>query len=414
MKLIQQSYHNSVILQAIGMGETGIVFTSGVIWKELRSATLQILKEFGMGTNLLAEKIQEEVTCYLEKLLKMRGEPVNLQHFTRVSVSNVISSIIVGKRFSHEDPRYKETVASLMRVAESSRGATAINFLPFLKYIPGDLFQAKKIQVNMTNVKDLLVEIVSEIEGTAVTGNQRYNNANFISSYRRKQQEKLQAGKRTSLDDNNMIKTIVDLYAAGTETVSSTIVWCVLFILQSTDVQKSIHAELDREVGQERQPTMEDQARLPYLGAVIKETQRLASTVPFSLMHKTSEEITVGEFVIPRGTSLIPNLDSVLHDPEIWGSDAHKFNPKRFLDTDGSFIHREEFIPFSIGPRLCLGEALGKMELFLFLSSMFQRFQFVPIDPLNLPTLKPNIGITSVPAPYEVCCLDRLNDKKVS
>ncbi|KAK3707003.1 hypothetical protein RRG08_064905 [Elysia crispata] len=84
-----------------------------------------------------------------------------------------------------------------------------------------------------------------------------------------------------------MIKTIVDLYAAGTETVSSTIVWCVLFILQSTDVQKSIHAELDREVGQERQPTMEDQARLPYLGAVIKETQRLASTVPFSLMHKS-------------------------------------------------------------------------------------------------------------------------------
>ena len=224
------------------MGETGIVFTSGVIWKELRSATLQILKEFGMGTNLLAEKIQEEVTCYLEKLIKMRGEPVNLQHFTRVSVSNVISSIIVGKRFSHEDPRYKETVASLMRVAESSRGATAINFLPFLKYIPGDLFQAKKIQVNMTNVKDLLVEIVSEIEGTAVTGNQRSNSANFISSYRRKQQEKLQAGKRTSLDDDNMIKTIVDLYAAGTETVSSTIVWCVLFILQSTDVQKSIHA----------------------------------------------------------------------------------------------------------------------------------------------------------------------------
>ncbi|RUS78502.1 hypothetical protein EGW08_013749 [Elysia chlorotica] len=395
--------------EAIGMGETGVVFASGSIWKELRSATLQILKEFGMGTNWLAERVQDEVACYMDKLVKTRGEPINLQHFTRVSVSNVISSIIVGKRFSHEDPRYKETVESLMRVAESSRGATAINFLPFLKYIPGDLFKAKQIQFNMTVIKDLLVQIVSETESTTASGSAKDKGGNFIFSYRRKESEKKLAGKRTCLDDDNMIKTIVDLYAAGTETVSSTIVWCVLFILHSPDVQSKIHDELDFKVGQGRPLTIEDQARLPYLGAVIKETQRLASTVPFSLLHKTREEITLGKFVIPEGTILIPNLDSVLHDPEIWGSDAEKFNPERFLDKDGALIHREEFIPFSIGPRVCLGEALGKMELFLFLSSMFQRFQFVPTDPLKLPMLKPVIGITSVPTSFEVLCVDRFN-----
>ncbi|GFR99757.1 cytochrome P450 II f2-like protein II [Elysia marginata] len=395
------------INDGIGMGDQGVVFTNGPVWKELRSTTLQILKEFGMGTNWLAEKIQEEVTSYVEKLADLKGKPVDLQHYTRVSVSNVISSIIVGKRFSHEDPRHKNTVESLMRVAESSRGAAAINFLPFLRHLPGDIFKAKKIKTNMAVVKDMLVEIVSEIENKSGNQTKESNGKNFIFSYRRKQLDKMDAGKRTFLDDENLIKTIIDLFSAGTETVSSTIVWCILVVLNSPGVQSKIHEELDREIDQERQPTVEDQASLPYLGAVIKETQRYCSVVPFSLLHKTKEEMTTGGYTIPKGTTLIPNLDSVLHDTKIWGSDADKFKPERFLDKDGSLIHREEFIPYSIGSRLCLGEAMAKMELFLFMSCMFQRFQFVCKDPENPPTLKPNIGITSVPTAFEVMCIDR-------
>ena len=393
--------------QAIGMGETGIVFSSGVIWKELRYTTHQILKEFGMGTNLLAERIQEEVICYVKKLVEMKGKPVDPQHFTYVSVSNIICSIMFGRRFSYDDPRFKKTVDSLNRVSECARGAGAINFLPFLKYLPGDMFKAKKIQVNWLSVKKVLAEIVFEIERQGKITAKKRNSGNYIFSYRDKQHKNKQIGNATCLDDDNLLKNIIDLFAAGTETVASSIVWCLLFILHTPSVQTKIHEELDREVGQERQPTMEDQARLPYLNAVIKETQRLSNVVPFSVMHKTSEEIKIGDFIIPKGTTLIPNLDSVLHDPEVWGSDAEIFNPDRFLDKDGNVIHREEFIPFSLGPRICVGEAMAKMELFLFLSSMFQRFQFVAKDSKNLPTLKPNIGFTSVPTAFEILCVDR-------
>ena len=393
------------------MGDSGVAFSSGPLWKELRMTTLQILREFGMGSSSLAEKIQEEVNCFVNKLAEQKGEVIDLQHYTHVSVSNVICSIILGKRFSYEDSRFKITVESLTRIAESARGAAAINFLPFLKYLPGDMFQAKKIQKNWANVKDMIVEIISEmIPDTADTQSTTESAPNYISSYRRRQQEKVKKGKRTYLDDENLTKSVIDLFGAGTETVSSTIAWCVLFILHSTDVQKKVHAELDREIGQERQPTMEDQARLPYLGAVIKETQRLASIVPFSLLHKTSEEIAIHDFVIPKGTTVIPNLDSVLHDPKIWGYDADRFNPGRFLDKDGSLLQREEFLPFSIGPRLCVGEAMAKVELFLFMSSMFHRFEILATETLNPPSLKPNIGITSVPESFRVLCRERFKD----
>ncbi|GFO14275.1 cytochrome p450 2u1 [Plakobranchus ocellatus] len=386
------------------MGDIGIAFSSGPLWKELRSTTHQILKEFGMGTNALAEKIQEEVNCYVNKLADLQGEPTDIQHFTHVSVSNVICSIAIGRRFNHEDPSHQNTTESLMNFAKNAKGAAAINFFPFLQHLPGDYFKAKVIKKNMGNVKDTLVKIVSEIEHQESDDSVE----NYIFSYRRKQNEKTKAGKRTFLDDANLVKTIIDLFGAGTETISSTIVWCVLYILCNPGVQVKIHEELDRELGQEKLPTMADQVRLPYLGAVIKETQRLASVLPFSLMHQTREDVTIGNYFIPKGTAVIPDLDSVLHDPKIWGDDAEKFNPERFLCDDGSVLQREEFIPFSIGSRNCVGEALAKMELFLFLSSMFQRFEFVSPDPANLPSLKPDIGITAVPSPYKLSCVDRL------
>ncbi|GFO14306.1 cytochrome p450 ii f2-like protein ii [Plakobranchus ocellatus] len=398
----------------IGMADTGIVFSSGPIWKELRSTTHQILKEFGMGTNALAERIREEVNCYVNKLADLQGEPTDIQHFTHVSVSNVICSIAIGKRFSHEDPRYKRAVENLAKVAKSAKGAAVINFLPFLQHLPGDFFKARVIKKSWNEVKDMLVEIVSEIENKETVVAEDDSIGNFILSYRRKQNQKIKSGKKTYLDDPNLIKTIIDLFAAGTETVASTIVWCVLYILCNPGVQVKIHEELDRQLGQEKLPTMEDEVRLPYLRAVIKESQRFASLLPSSVMHKTCEDVTIGNYFIPKGTSVIPDLDSVLHDPKIWGNDAEKFNPERFLCDDGSVLQREEFIPFSIGSRICVGEALAKMELFLFLASMFQRFKFVAPDPTNLPSLKPNIGFTAVPSPYKLSCVDRLKNCKLS
>ncbi|GFO14291.1 cytochrome p450 ii f2-like protein ii [Plakobranchus ocellatus] len=397
--------------KCLGMGDIGIAFSSGPRWKELRSTTHQILKEFGMGTNTLAERIREEVNCYVNKLADLQGEPTDIQHFTHVSVSNVICSIAIGRRFSHEDPRYKRAVENLANVAKCAKGAAVINFLPFLQHLPGDIFKAREIKKRWNEVKNLFVEIVSEIENKEPVVVEDDSIGNFIFSYRRKQKQKIKSGKKTFLDDANLIKTIIDLFAAGTETVASTIVWCVLYILCNPGVQVKIHEELDRELGLEKLPTMDDEVRLPYLGAVIKETQRFASLLPSSVLHKTCEDVTIGNYFIPKGTSVIPDLDSVLHDPKIWGNDAEKFNPERFLCDDGSVLQKEEFIPFSIGGRICVGEALAKMELFLFLSSMFQRFEFVLPDPANPPSLKPIIGITAVASPYKVSCVDRL--KKV-
>uniref|UniRef100_A0A668SC73 Cytochrome P450, family 2, subfamily N, polypeptide 13 n=1 Tax=Oreochromis aureus TaxID=47969 RepID=A0A668SC73_OREAU len=106
-----------------------------------------------------------------------------------------------------------------------------------------------------------------------------------------------------------------------------------------------------------------------------------------------------------QGTMVIPVLNSVLNDETMWET-PNSFNPQHFLDQDGKFRRREAFLPFSAGKRVCLGEQLARMELFLFLTSLLQRFSFsAPAG--EQPSLEFKLGVTRSPKPYRLCAVPR-------
>ena len=386
------------------MEHTGVGFSCGQYWQETRSATHSILKDLGVGKNMLHEKIQDDIEFLLDRLVQLNGQATDISHHVHVSISGIICSIITGERFSYDDERFKYNIHYTNQLASCAKEVAALNFLPILKYLPGDVLKTKRIREAVEGLKRFAEFCCNVVNA----GTERES---FISCFKRKQKEKLANGRAAILDEENLKKTVMDLIAAGTESTSATIAWCILYLLHHPDVQGKIHEELDREIGFTRKPSMGDKLKLPYLEAVIKETQRLASVAPFSMMRVTREDVFVGNFFIPKGTSVIPNLDSVLHSEEIWGPDVDQFRPTRFLNPDGSVRHPEEFIPFSIGRRNCLGMGLAQMELFLFLASLFQKFEFVLPEGVDLPTLKENLGLLAVPTHYKVCCVDRFAEK---
>nr|KAG5689227.1 hypothetical protein BaRGS_014883 [Batillaria attramentaria]KAG5689232.1 hypothetical protein BaRGS_014888 [Batillaria attramentaria] len=83
--------------------QKGIANASGEEWKTVRRACLEILREFGVGTNFLAQKIQEEITEYIRTIASKNGQPFDMTHLTQISVSNNICSILYGKRFYYDD-----------------------------------------------------------------------------------------------------------------------------------------------------------------------------------------------------------------------------------------------------------------------------------------------------------------------
>uniref|UniRef100_A0A673GEA0 Vitamin D 25-hydroxylase-like n=1 Tax=Sinocyclocheilus rhinocerous TaxID=307959 RepID=A0A673GEA0_9TELE len=122
---------------------------------------------------------------------------------------------------------------------------------------------------------------------------------------------------------------------------------------------------------------LEDKQRMPYVEAVLHEVLRFCNVVPLGIFRATSQDAVVRGYTIPRGTMVITNLYSVHFDEKYW-SDPSIFCPERFLDCNGKFIFVVLMylisVCLSLGKRHCLGEQLARLEMFLFFTTLLQRF----------------------------------------
>ncbi|KAH9505712.1 cytochrome P450 2 sub U member 1 [Bulinus truncatus] len=380
----------------------GITFSSGANWKSQRTTSLSILRNFGMDKNLLAEKIGEEVSFFTKALAETNGEHSEIRYLTNTSVSNVISSIIFGQRFLFDDPKFIEMMGLLNEAVKLNSGANILNFAPFLFYLPFDLFGGQRMVRVVSDIRKFTSEMVCNIRKS----HDPDNLDKYIVAYVDEMKREHQSGQVSYLDDVNLGRNIDALFIAGSETTSSTILWCLLYVLNYPDVQRKIYSEILEHIGAERSPSIADKPKKKFLTAFIMEVQRTASIVPLSLPHKCNTDTTVSGYTIPKGSLVMPNLDAVLKSKEIWG-DPEKFRPERFLDERGNVLKREELIPFSIGRRACLGESLARMELFLFLSDLFQRFEFLPASSDKVPPLSETFGGVAAPEKFEIRCVER-------
>ena len=210
----------------------------------------------------------------------------------------------------------------------------------------------------------------------------------------------------SSFNDENLRMVVIDLFTAGILTTSTTLSWALLLMILHPDVQRRVQQEIDEVIGQVRHPEMADQAHMPYTNAVIHEVQRFGDIVPLHLPRITSRDIEVQDFLIPKGTILLPNMSSVHMDDTVWEKPL-RFHPEHFLDAQGHFVKHEAFITFSAGRRSCLGEPLARMELFLFFTCLLQRFSFSVPDGQPQPSDHRVFSIMVAPSPYQLCAVIR-------
>ena len=111
-----------------------------------------------------------------------------------------------------------------------------------------------------------------------------------------------------------------------------------------------------------------------YTNAVLEESFRLVSFVFVAIPHSAMQDMNVGEYVIPKGTTIFSSLFHVMNDPHHF-PEPYTFKPERFIDENGKFNHSERVTPFGIGKRACLGQNLAEKEFFLFMVGFLQRFE---------------------------------------
>ncbi|KAJ8362845.1 hypothetical protein SKAU_G00116760 [Synaphobranchus kaupii] len=384
----------------------GVLFSNGNSWKEMRRFALSNLRNFGMGKRGSEEKIIEESRYLIEVFENYKGEPFDTTQPVNYAVSNIICAIVYGSRFDYADPSFQQMVKRANEAIRLSGSAEIqlYNIFPWLRWCCG-WWLVKRTQIlkitddGIENIKGLVQGLKDTLNPQDLRG--------FVDSFLvRQQQESDQPG--SYFHNNNLNRTVADLFAAGTDTSGTTLRWGLLLMAKYPHIQDRVQEELSRVIG-EREPRVEDRRNLPYTDAMIHEIQRLASILPMSLPHTTSCDITFQGYFIKKGTTVIPLLTSVLQDEEEWET-PHSFNPGHFLDEKGCFIRRDAFMPFSAGRRACVGESLARTELFLFFTFLLQRFRFSPPPGVSEDELDltPSVGLTLNPSPHQLCAVSRI------
>ncbi|KAL7859021.1 hypothetical protein SRHO_G00141680 [Serrasalmus rhombeus] len=372
----------------------------GHSWRQQRRFALHTLRDFGLGKKTVEERVAEEAHYLIKEMLKQEGKPFYPIHQFMNAVSNIICSIIFGDRFEYDVKRFAKLLEMLNENAQfvGSSAAQIFNLVPIIKYFPGP---HQKIWHNVEALKKFILEIVEEHKKTLDPDNPRdFTDAYLIEMTKQESKED------TTFHMENMMRSILDLFIAGTETTSTTLRWGLIYMMDHPDVQECCHEEIIRVLGFDRCPCMEDRPQLPYTCATVYEIQRYASIVPIGLIHKNTQPALLRGYHLPKGYEILVNLTAIMTDKNHWKY-PDMFNPENFLDEKGQFCKNDAFLPFSLGPRVCLGESLAKMELFIFFTSLLQRLKFSWPAGAPRPNMDATFSVVHSPYTFNTICCSR-------
>lgn len=202
-----------------------------------------------------------------------------------------------------------------------------------------------------------------------------------------------------AMTDAQLKHETLTLMFAGHETTALALSWTFYLLAHHPDVRTRVENEVDTVLAG-RPPRLEDLNQLPYTLQVIKETMRLYPPAPV-IGRMAQHDVELASYTIPAGTLVVCSIYGIHHRADLW-EEPDAFRPERFAaDRE---IPPGAYIPFAMGPRICIGNHFALMEAHLILADLIQRARLDLVDPtpvgtVPLVTLHPDrplmAGVTS-------------------
>lgn len=199
----------------------------------------------------------------------------------------------------------------------------------------------------------------------------------------------------SALNDRELRDELMTMMLAGHETTANTLAWTLYALARAPEARARLEAELDALNG--AQLGAASLASLPYTAQVIKEAMRLYPPV-FMVARRTTRAVEIGPYRLGRGSVVFINIMGMHRRPDIY-ADPERFDPDRFSPEREKRLPKHAYLPFSGGPRVCIGNHFAMMEAQLILATWLRRLRFELLDPKQqvdfeaLITLRPKAGL---------------------
>ncbi|XP_049936374.1 cytochrome P450 72A397-like isoform X1 [Nymphaea colorata] len=376
------------LLKVLGLG-TGLPGLKGEEWANRRrlinpafhmEKLKSLLPLFASSCSELVQRWEKSIgpqgSCELDVW-------VELQNLTADVISRAAfgSSYEEGKHIFQMQKKLEEMAAELLNVLS----------IPVLRFVK--MKKNRRREELKEKMTSLLSKIIEKREQEMKLGTA--NNDDLLGILLESNKNHREYGSRGMTRDE-IIEECKVFYSAGHESTSELLTWTMVLLSMNPSWQMHARDEVLKVCGRHA-PSFDNLAQLKIMTMIIYEVLRLYPPAVM-LGRETYSTVKLGDITLPAGVGLVVPILLIHHDHTLWGDDADKFKPERFSEgVANATKNRLMFLPFSWGPRICIGQTFALNEAKMALAMILQSFTFelspsYTHAPHTILTLQPQYG----------------------
>ncbi|KAK4725026.1 hypothetical protein R3W88_027805 [Solanum pinnatisectum] len=376
-----------VSIDIIFYKSTDIAFSPyGDYWRQIHKiCVLELFTSKNVGS---FSSIRRDEASSLMQFIRSstRGKRINITERISWYQSSITCKAAFGELLKDQE-KFIGLVKELVKLAGGFSVADIFPSIKILHVLSG--FKSRILKVHK-NVNVIVEDVINEHKKNIASGkkgNGAFGGENLVDVLLRLRES---GELKTPITNDNIKAIMVDLFAAGTETSTTTTIWTMTEMMRKPSVLARAQVEV-REAFKGKETFNEDIIEdLKYLKQVVKESLRLHPPAPLLVPRECREETNINGYTIPLKTRVLVNVSAIMRDPKYW-EDAESFIPARFEQSSVDFMGNNfEYLPFGAGRRMCPAITFGLINVYLPLAKLLYHFDWKLPDGLKPENLDMN------------------------
>lgn len=251
------------------------------------------MRHWGPGMSQIESRIEHEAALLVDTVRQHGHDAFNPAPLLNCAVSNVICSMIMNTRFEHDNKQFQRFMYNFDEGFRLFTQTGAMLYLPFLKHIPGVARAVEQLKANRAEMLEFVRGIIQKHKEDLDPSNPRDLIDSYLITIEMMKSDNSNNNSEASnifhgFDPEQQLEQIIlDLFSAGVETLKTSLLWSIIYMLHHPQVMAKVQAELDAKIGPNRLPCVKDISQLVYTKATLYEIMRRSSVVPMGTTHST-------------------------------------------------------------------------------------------------------------------------------